>query len=168
MILFSIIKNLFIKNKLKWTINNLQLYIPPISYLNTEESDKYRNMVIKAYKIWGNASGNKLTFNTVDEVYDSCIDIEWTQNYGSYYSNCTFYKTKDNKLYGANIKIWIPEQKENFSDKEIFHSILHSAGASLGVPQTKNTADIMCIPHQFGITELSANDKKAIFNLYNK
>lgn len=154
----------------KWNVNHIKVYIAPIKMRSkVEENSKYRNMVIQAFNAWSLACGRKLQFEITDRLFDSLININWKKSNSKNFGSCYFSWDKQGRLCGAEISIDLFPTRINEidCDTEIYHSILHCVGISLGVPQTNNPDDIMCIPHQYGKMELSENDKKAICNLYN-
>ena len=175
--MISFFKKIFLKDKkksepikdLKWYKNSLKVYIAPIKFLNdTAKITLYQNMVITACTEWANATNGNLSFEFVDKLHKSDINIEWYRLLEkNSLSNCTFTYNKQGILYGAEIQISLLN-KINNSDVEVYHTILHSVGVSLGVPQTNNIEDIMCKPHKYGIIELSENDKNVIYNLYRE
>ena len=64
--MLSFIKSLFSSKKEKskviikhkWAINPIKIYIAPLNFANYDDCKiKYRDMVVKAFNIWANASG---------------------------------------------------------------------------------------------------------------
>ncbi len=175
----SFIKKLFSKNKQsttiiqnkKWSIDCLKVYIAPLKipyYAETE--NKYRNMVIQALDNWTDACDKKLRFKITDHLYDSNINIEWRRIDKQALESCYFQYDNSGNLFSAEVNIGLFPNMIDESidyDTEIYNSILHCIGIDLGVPQTNNQEDIMCIPHQVGKIKPSENDNKAICKLYN-
>lgn len=177
--MISFIKKLFSKNKQnttiiqnkKWSIDCLKVYIAPLKIpYYAENENKYKNMVIQAFDTWTDACDKKLRFKITDRLYDSHINIEWRRIDKQALGSCYFQYDNKGNLFSAEVNIGLFPNMINESidyDTEIYHSILHCIGIALGVPQTNNPEDIMCIPHQVGKIKLSENDKKAICKLYN-
>ena len=176
--MLSFIKSLFSSKKenskviikYKWAINPIKIYIAPLNFANYDDCKiKYRDMVVKAFNIWANASGNKINFEVTESLIDSNINIDWKRVDKNTLAQCYYNYNEQGLLYGAEISIGLYTKRIGGIDydKEVYHSILHCVGLALGVSQTNNLDDIMCIPHQYGKIELSENDKKSIFNLYN-
>ena len=179
--MLSFIKNLFFKNKrddkqpknIKWpeSLNPINVYIAPLNGSEyAEYEDTYRKMVIQALNVWSVASGEKIKFEITDNYYDSSINVDWRKVDGDTWGMCNYNFDKLGRLYSAEIQIGLIDKgiSEIDSDTEIYHSILHCVGSAIGLPNTDNPDDIMCVPHQFGKIELSENDKNAVFNLYNE
>lgn len=176
--MLSFIKNIFSKKtqdtnilkKHKWSINIIKIYISPLRISGYKENEeKYKNMVIQAFDTWVAASGGKFSCEICENLCDSYINVEWKKFDKKSFGACSFNYDDQGRLYSAEISIGLfPKKADEIRyDAEIYHSILHCCGIALGVAQTNNPEDIMCIPHQYGKIELSENDRKSIFDLYN-
>lgn len=165
---FSKKKHIDDKTIKKWTIDVIKIYIAPTKF-DEIKNVKYKNMVREAFEIWAKASGNKFNIEITENLYDSNINIGWKKVDKKALGSCHFNFDKLGRLYSAELDVGVFGKiaDKYLDDIEIYHTILHLAGCALGVPQTDNPDDIMCIPHQYRKTELSDNDKKAIYNLYN-
>ena len=110
-----------------------------------------------------------MRFQITDILTESDINVSWKTADGEALGHCSLNLDKHSGISGAGISIGLYTKRiEGIDyDTEIYHGILHCVGVALGVSQTDNPDDIMCIPHQYGKIELSENDKKAIYDLYN-
>ena len=157
-------------NVMRWPINNLAVYIAPMKfYSKPGEDSKYRKMVMDAFSAWSVASGGKLTFRITNTLMESNINVDWKRVERQALGHCSFNWDSAGRLYGAEVSIGLTDgriHKQYDNDIEVYHTILHEVGHSLGLGHSPYREDIMYTPHQYGNATLSANDKYSIQWLY--
>ena len=155
----------------RWSTSTLKVYIAPMNfYTKTGEDMKFRKMVMDAFNVWTAASGGKLRFHTVNSYYDSHINVVWRRVDRQALGHCQFNWEPNTKiLYGAEVSIGLSDgriHKQYDNDTEVYHTILHEVGHSLGLGHSPYKQDIMYTPHQYGVSALSDNDKYSLQWLY--
>jgi len=155
---------------MRWTLNPLIVYIAPMKfYTKVGEDHKYRKMVMDAFSAWSTATGGKLRFKITNVLLESNINIEWKRVERSALGRCNFTWDPQGRLYGAEVSIGLTDgkiHKAYDNDIEVYHTILHEIGHSLGLGHSPYKEDIMYTPHQYGNASLSENDKYSIQWLY--
>lgn len=154
----------------KWETNHLKVYIANIDFVDNESiQNKYKKMINTAFKTWLSAINNKITYEITNDIMNSNINIAWYMMDDKSLGYCKFDYTDSFMLFGAEVSIGLQVDKKGritSTDKQVFHTMLHCIGIALGVPETQNTQDIMCIPHQYKVLDLSNNDINAIREIY--
>ena len=82
---------------------------------------------------------------------------------------CT-WSSKDNRIFSAEIKIDFSDgiiHRRYMDDNEVYHTILHELGCAIGLGHSNDEKDIMYVPHQYGITNISDNDIQTLAYIYN-
>ena len=154
----------------KWETNHLKVYIAHIDFVHNETIQiKYKKMINTAFKTWLSAIDNKITYEITNDIMNSNINIAWEMIDSKPLGSCRFDYTDTNMLFSAEITIGLQVDKKGkitSTDNQVFHTMLHCIGIAFGVPQNQNTMDIMCIPHQYKVLDLSKNDINAIREIY--
>lgn len=158
---------------IRWPDNCMPLafYIAPYRWYNSQGDDyKFRQMVMRALQTWESVSAGKVKFQIVNSMYDSQINLDWKRVDRKALGHCYFHFDNASRLYSAEIDIGISDgllHQEYMNDNEVYHTILHEIGHSLGLGHSPYKSDIMYTPHQYGVVNLSKNDALTIQWLYN-
>src|SRR5574344_1589433 len=148
----------------------LKVYIAPFRfYTQANEDAKYRGLVMKALDEWQKISGGKISFEIVTSLMNSQINIDWQRVERQALGYCYFSFDKIGRLFSAEVQIGISDgiiHQQYMAENEVYHTILHEIGHSLGLGHSPNQEDIMFTPHKYGIVSLSQNDINTLRWLY--
>jgi predicted Zn-dependent protease len=151
----------------------LKVYIAPFTWYEKSkqrESTVYRQMVLDALEVWQKASQGKVKFQLVTALNQSQIDIKWRRVDRKSLGHCTYEIDPQGRLFTAEIQIGISDGMlhAQYQDaSEVKHTILHEIGHALGLlGHSDGPEDIMFVPHQFGVFELSSRDQETLSWLY--
>lgn len=148
----------------------LRVYIAPFRfYSKVDEEYKYKKMVLDALETWQNASMGKLSFEIVTSLMNSQINIEWKRVDRRALGYCHFNVDSAGRLYSAEVQIGISDgviHQEYMDEGEVYHTIIHEIGHALGLGHSSFEDDIMYTPHQYGILNISQNDKQTLKWMY--
>ena len=157
-------------NIMRWPVNSLVVYIAPMKFYSKQGEDaKYRKMVMDAFSVWSGATGGKLRFKITNTLLESNINVDWKRVDRKALGHCYFSWDPQGRLYGAEVSIGLTDgriHQQYDSDVEVYHTILHEVGHSLGLQHSPYKTDIMYTPHQYGVASLSPNDIHSINWLY--
>ena len=149
----------------------LPVYIAPCKWYSMSSADRYlyNDMVKKALSAWENASAGKVSFLIVNSLTESQMNVDWRRVDRKSLGDCRFSFDNTGGLYSAEVSIGISDgiiHNQYMDENEVYHTILHEIGHSLGLGHSKNPADIMYTPHQYGCVNLSERDVNSIRWLY--
>jgi predicted Zn-dependent protease len=152
----------------------IKVYVAPFKWYEKskqQESYAYNQMVYDALERWSSVLSNKVRFAYVANVNQSQIDISWRRINRKSLGHCEYMFNQQSLLYSAEIKIGISDGiiHHQYNDMdEVRHTILHEIGHALGIlGHSDGAGDIMYVPHQYGVTELSKRDIETINALYS-
>ena len=149
----------------------LKIYVAPFRWYKEKGNEYfYYAMIKEAFEIWKNASGGKLSFEFVDNLYASQINIEWKRVDRSSLGHCLFNFDNEGRLFSAEIEIGLSDGliHRQYEDKnEVRHTIIHEIGHALGINHSPYPEDIMYVPHQYGVASVSKRDITTLKWLYN-
>ncbi len=151
----------------------IKVYVAPFRWYEKSkqmESTAYHRMVLEAMDKWSQISGGTVRFHLVGNLNDSQIDINWRRVDRTSLGHCEYIINKQSMIYSAEIRIGISDglihAKYNDFD-EVRHTVLHEFGHALGlIGHSDHSADIMYVPHQYGVTSISERDMETLRWLY--
>ncbi len=150
----------------------LPVYIAPCTFYTLSEADRYAymNMIIDALNLWESLSMGSVSFTLANTINESQMNVVWRRVDRKSLGHCQFSYDNESRLYSAEVSIGISDgilHRKYTDENEVFHTILHEIGHSLGLGHSTNSDDIMYSPHQYGIIRPSKRDIASVKWLYN-
>lgn len=151
----------------------IKVYVAPFRWYEKSkqnESYAYNQMVYDAFDLWSKVSQGRIRFQQVAQLDGSQIDVSWRRVDRRSLGHCQYLVNQQSLLYSAEIKIGISDGlvhgRYNDMD-EVKHTVLHEIAHALGlIGHSDGPDDIMYVPHQYGVTQLSARDVETLQALY--
>lgn len=138
-------------------------------YAAKGEEYKYNDMVLRALKEWEARSNGLVSFRPVGNLFDSKVNLTWKRVDRKSLGLCKF-EYNQNRMFTAEVEIGLSDgiiHRQYMDDNEVYHTILHELGHSIGLGHSTDKKDIMYTPHQYGIVHISDNDIKTLEYMYN-
>lgn len=150
----------------------LKVYIGKFNwYKSSGVNDEYTytQMLIDGFNTWERLTGGLVAFERTMNLYDSNINIDWKRVDRKSLGSCSFNFDKQGRYYSAEVSIGLSDgiiHHKYMDENEVFHTILHEIGHSVGLGHSKTKGDIMYVPHEYGVVNVSNNDLATLRWLY--
>lgn len=148
----------------------LTFYIAPFRwYKAPNEEFEYKQMVFDALKMWTEATEGLVSFKIVRTLNESQVNLDWRRVDRSSLGHCNTSFDNLGRIFSAEVQIGLSDgilHSKYQSKDEVFHTIIHEIGHAIGVNHSPYQSDIMFVPHQYGVVNLSERDKLTAKWLY--
>ncbi len=148
----------------------VRVYISPFRWYRAPgEEYKYKQMILDALNAWERISDGVVKFMVVANLNDSQINVEWKRVDRKSLGYCHYHYDSSSRLYSAEVQIGLSDgvlHSQYMDESEVYHTIVHEIGHSLGLGHSPNKSDIMYTPHQYGVTQIADGDKLTLNWLY--